>query len=211
MKKIGAALLFILSGSTFGSENQRAHLKSAANYWTQAPVRVSNEVFDMAIQGNGFFVLQGKNDFNVYSRDGSMKLNAAGLLIQKESGFPVLGYCDGSLGRIDLRQYLYDNAGSAALWFATRLDGTIVGTYEDGSTRETCQLALASFANPSKLRRIAKHILEPTKGTGLPRYGIPQQTDFGSVFDRAVEELCEDIYLINLSKVNVRSTPGPRE
>lgn len=46
---------------------------------------------DMAIQGNGFFILRGGSG-NLYSRDGSFQLNANGALVDPATGFRVQGF-----------------------------------------------------------------------------------------------------------------------
>lgn len=55
---------------------------------------------DLAIQGNGFFVLtDGNRDY--YTRDGSFALNANGVLIDPATGTRVQGYAADSSGVID--------------------------------------------------------------------------------------------------------------
>jgi len=55
---------------------------------------------DLAIQGNGFFVLSdGQNSF--YTRDGSFALNAEGILVDPATGMRVVGYTADSNGVID--------------------------------------------------------------------------------------------------------------
>ncbi len=55
---------------------------------------------DLAIQGNGFFVLSNGTT-NFFSRDGSFQLNANGLLIEPATGMRVQGYLADTNGTVD--------------------------------------------------------------------------------------------------------------
>ena len=54
----------------------------------QGDLKTSENALDFAIEGNGFFTLQGPNG-NLYTRDGRFELDQTGTLVSKE-GYPVL-------------------------------------------------------------------------------------------------------------------------
>ena len=54
----------------------------------QGDLKTSENALDFAIEGNGFFTLQGPNG-NLYTRDGRFELDETGTLVSKE-GYPVL-------------------------------------------------------------------------------------------------------------------------
>ncbi len=56
---------------------------------------------DVAIQGNGFFVLSDANG-QTYSRDGSFQLNSQGTLVDPASGRTVQGWIADSAGTLDV-------------------------------------------------------------------------------------------------------------
>lgn len=69
--------------------------------YAQGNLQTTGSPLDLAIQGNGFFVVQ-KAGQNVYTRDGAFQLSPAGQ-IQNASGNPVLGFgvnANGSLNGI---------------------------------------------------------------------------------------------------------------
>ena len=61
-----------------------------ANY-AQGTLQATGGATDAAIQGNGFFVVQGPNNQTDYTRDGSFQINASGQLVTA-AGDPVQGW-----------------------------------------------------------------------------------------------------------------------
>ena len=59
--------------------------------FTQGTVEISSNATDMAIQGNGFFIVQGQNGVQEYSRNGVFKLNSNNELVNA-TGNRLLGY-----------------------------------------------------------------------------------------------------------------------
>lgn len=59
--------------------------------FTQGTVEISSNSTDMAIQGDGFFIVQGQNGTQEYTRNGVFKLNANNELITS-TGNRLLGY-----------------------------------------------------------------------------------------------------------------------
>jgi len=65
-------------------------VNSFANY-TQGTLQSTGGATDAAIQGDGFFVVQGPNNQTDYTRDGSFQINANGELVTA-AGDPVQGW-----------------------------------------------------------------------------------------------------------------------
>ncbi len=61
-----------------------------ANY-TQGTLQTTSGPTDLAIQGNGFFIVKDQNNQTDYTRDGSFKVNGSGLLVTA-AGDPVQGW-----------------------------------------------------------------------------------------------------------------------
>jgi flagellar basal-body rod protein FlgF len=61
---------------------------SVARDFRAGPIRLTGEAFDLAIDGDGFFVVQGPNG-PLYTRNGAFQLDANGGLVTKD-GYPVL-------------------------------------------------------------------------------------------------------------------------
>lgn len=70
--------------------------------FNQGSVQSSSGALDAAIQGNGFFVVKpAGSDAKLYTRDGSFKLNAAGV-VTTQTGERVQGYGVDANGQVDL-------------------------------------------------------------------------------------------------------------
>lgn len=192
---------FLFSNHLIAETPSAVTTGAIVNNWTQAGVRVSDKPFDLAIQGNGFFVLQLANGEQIYSRYGEMGLTADGYLVHSSSQGKVLGYCDGEFRPIKLSQFARDDKGTAVKSFRTELDGKITAFYESGYTHQTCTVALALFNNPTKLLR-DKHILKMTRESGKPFIGTPQKEARGSIYGSSLEELDEHMYRLNIKSVD---------
>ncbi len=71
-----------------GSGVQLANISSN---FTQGNVNSTGTASNMAIDGNGFFVLSSGNNNNVYTRNGNFTVNASGALVSQD-GLSVMGY-----------------------------------------------------------------------------------------------------------------------
>ena len=62
--------------------------------FTQGPLESTGQIFDFAMQGEGFFTLVGPSGEHVYTRDGSFNLDPTGRLIDPSTGFYVRRFGD---------------------------------------------------------------------------------------------------------------------
>lgn len=78
-----------LNGSNqLGSLTLKVAIDQQVLSLAQGDLRTSENSLDFAIEGNGFFTLQGPNG-NLYTRDGRFHLDETGTLVSQE-GYPVL-------------------------------------------------------------------------------------------------------------------------
>jgi len=105
-------------------------------YFSDAPIIETGNRLDVAIQGSGFFALQGK-DGTAYTRNGQFTLDQDKRLVAMD-GSPVMGQGGGEI-ILDGKEI---NIGD---------DGTI---YVDG--RQAGQLKIVDFADKSKLRNLGR-------------------------------------------------------
>jgi flagellar hook protein FlgE len=91
--------------------------------YSQGALLTTGVSSDLAIQGSGFFILQGDSASNYYTRDGSFTLNSLGELIDPATGMRVQGYlADPLTGVVDTNGPLEDlviPVGGAAIVQAT--------------------------------------------------------------------------------------------
>ncbi len=73
------------------------NIGSIDQLFTQGGLETTGQPLDMAIQGDGFFILNAGNG-NVYTRAGNFQLDADGRLISPSSGFVVQGIVADALG-----------------------------------------------------------------------------------------------------------------
>ena len=70
---------------------------------TQGNLQTTGKSTDLAIQGNGFFLVSsGGNTY--YTRDGSFDLDSNGVMVNPASGLKLLGYLADSSGTVDTSQ-----------------------------------------------------------------------------------------------------------
>jgi len=75
----------------------------------QGALEMTGRTTDLAIQGNGYFMLTNGRDI-IYTRDGAFGLDSSGFLVHRGTGWKVLGWMADAGGRIDTNQPI--NAGS---------------------------------------------------------------------------------------------------
>lgn len=147
--------------------------------FTQGPVSRTGESFDLAIEGDGFFVVQGPNG-PAYTRDGSFQLDAAGTLVTSD-------------GRAVL------DSGGAPIVFDTRgeapqidREGRIrVGAVNIGA------LQLVSFANQAGLSKIGDNLFEAKGQAPAPFEGVLVQ---GALEESNVDAVSAITELIQVSR-----------
>lgn len=106
------------------------------------PIQQTNHPFDLALVGNGFFVLDGPNG-PLYTRNGSFERNASGELRSRGGGYSLRG--NGGPIRVppDAAQITVSAEGGV---FA---NGTEIG-----------RLRLATFERPETMRRVGATLFE---------------------------------------------------
>ncbi len=81
---------FKASRITF-AENLEGTMGVKYTPFTQGTFQSTGVVTDLAITGDSFFVLQGENEKNVYTRAGNFRFDGIGRLVNPD-GYPVMGY-----------------------------------------------------------------------------------------------------------------------
>lgn len=135
-----------------------SHPARIASVFQPGPYQRTGNPLECAIQGDGFFVLDGPNG-PLYTRNGQFQINADGQLVS-QAGYPVRG-ANGALT-------IPPNAANIVIG----LDGTVMA-----DTTTIGQLSLASFADPSQLERAGTTLFQapanvaPQAFTGSIRQG----------------------------------------
>jgi flagellar basal-body rod protein FlgG len=136
---------------------------SASNF-TQGPTQATNNPTDVAISGEGFFQVQLPDGTIGYTRDGSFKRDANGLLVTSE-------------GHI-LQPEITVPTGATALSIGP--DGTVTAILPGQQDPQNLgQVQLATFANPAGLTRIGFNIYQAGGASGDPQLGNPGENGAG--------------------------------
>jgi flagellar hook protein FlgE len=114
--------------------------------FTQGTIEISNSASDLAIQGDGFFQVQGTSGELLYTRNGIFKLNSENEFVNS-TGQRLLGYGVDELFRIQRTTLAPLNApiGSESVAKATSevtLEGTLTPEGEVGTVAEVIQSAV---------------------------------------------------------------------
>lgn len=128
--------------------------------------------FDLAVQGKGFFQILMPDGSLAYTRDGSFQINQDGQLVTS-SGYEVQPSITVPEGALSV------TIGS---------DGT-VSALLPGSTAPTQigSLQLTDFINPAGLQPVGQNLLIESGSSGAPQTGTPGLNGLGTLTQGAVE------------------------
>lgn len=98
-----------LSGATSVSVGIGSKLAAVAQQFTQGNVTVTNNPLDLAISGNGFFMVQGPDGSQAFTRNGQFQLDSDGFIVsasnQQLMGYsvdPITGQVSGTLAPLQI-------------------------------------------------------------------------------------------------------------
>ncbi|OWZ84615.1 flagellar basal-body rod protein FlgG [Natranaerobius trueperi] len=126
----------------------------------------TGQEFDLAIQGDGFFMLEDPNGEQQFTRDGSFKIDAEGNLVTSD-GTEVTSF-DG----------IIDEEHSN---ISINSEGVVTAVLEDGETEEIGQFTLANFNNPAGLKAIGGNKYQATGASGIPQEQLPGEMQVGQL------------------------------
>jgi flagellar basal-body rod protein FlgF len=135
--------------------------QAGANFWiayqsridfTPGPLKQTGNVFDLALNGKGFFTAESPEG-TVYTRRGNFTLSPEGVLVTQE-GWPVQGA--GGEIRVDGR-----TAGPGGLEFSVGEDGTVRVNEKDVG-----RLRIEDFPPSGSLVKVGQGYFKPAGGGG---------------------------------------------
>jgi flagellar hook protein FlgE len=156
--------------------------------FSQGPIRTDDQLPLLALEGEGFFILEGNDGERLFTRDGRIHLNAAGELVTFD-GARVLGFGVDAQGQIDRSQLrpIAIHLGTNLRSYSISGSGRVVGHYSDGINRTLGQLRLARFANPHGLESRAGNKFANAPAAGLPIEADPGDAGIAGVVGGATE------------------------
>ncbi len=138
----------------------------------QGNLSSTDNTFDVAIQGEGYFQIQLPTGETAYTRDGTFQLNADGEVVTHD-GYPVLPGITVPSNAVDVSI----NASGEVL---ASIDGQV-------NLQNVGQIQLATFANDAGLESRGDNLYVETPASGNPSTGNPSSTGYGSILQGYLE------------------------
>ncbi|MCB9496106.1 MAG: flagellar basal-body rod protein FlgG [Fibrobacteria bacterium] len=149
-------------------------VKTAGNVrsFEQGSLLQTGNPLDIAIQGDGFFLVKMPDQTNAFTRDGSFKVNADGLLVNADGHY------------LDPQIQIPENSSNLVIGPDGRISVTLQG---DDRPTEVGQIELATFVNPAGLRSIGQNLYQSTEASGPPATGVPGENGSGALASQYLE------------------------
>lgn len=145
---------------------------------TQGSLTVTNNTYDVAVNGRGFFQVQMPDGTTAYTRSGSLQLNENGQLVTPD-GLQIIPSIT-----------VPSNALSVTINASGQVSAEISG---QTALQNLGQLQLATFTNSAGLQAIGNNLLKETDASGSPVVGNPQAAGYGSLVQGSLETSNVDV------------------
>ncbi|MTI01434.1 flagellar basal-body rod protein FlgG [Roseibium sp. RKSG952] len=132
----------------------------------QGALTATGSDLDIAIEGRGYLEVSMPNGQPGYTRDGSLKRSAEGLIVTSD-GYavaPEITIPD------DARSISINASGEVYAYFADAAEGQLLG-----------ELTLASFSNAKGLEAVGSNLFKETEASGAPVVGTPGEDGLGTL------------------------------
>ena len=155
-----------INGKQVGLGSQIAAIDTVQ---TGGNMQTTGRMLDLAIAGDGYFVLQAEDGSERYTRAGNFYLDSEGYLVNSDGYFVVV---DGDNLQIELEEVVDFSVGK---------DGTIYVTNNDNEVEGVGMIQLAKFPNADGLQKEGSNLFINTANSGEPIYNVDGDAIFGDV------------------------------
>lgn len=151
---------------------------STTKIFRQGDLTSTNNPLDLAIHGEGFFVIRKPDSSLVYTRDGSFQLDRNGQIVTSQ------GYAldPGFTIPPDAVEVQISRDGVVSVLTENSTDATVLG-----------QIELARFINPAGLKSVGDNFYEETPASGRAFFEIPGTNNTGDIIQYHLESANVDI------------------
>jgi flagellar hook protein FlgE len=165
--------------------------------FSQGALVTTGDPNELAVEGDGFFILQTAQGDRAYTRNGQFRINGQQRLVTADGDF-LLGFAvdergnvvEGPLVRLEIsgRDVPGEDGSTARLVsYSFGQDGRILGRYSDGVTRTLGKIPLARFANSNGLVGRGANKYAEGVNSGLPEIAAPGEYGAGKIVSGARE------------------------
>jgi flagellar basal-body rod protein FlgG len=130
---------------------------------TQGPLTNTGNQLDVALNGRGWFQIQGPNNQTLYTRAGNFGINAQGQMVTQD-GYQVLPSITFPTGTTTIQ---ISNSGAV-----TSSNGGPLGNAQ--------QIQIATFVNDAGLQALGNNLYQETAAAGNPQTGKPLDPGFAA-------------------------------
>ena len=167
--------------------------------FTQGASQSTGRPTDLAIQGDGFFVVESAGE-RYFTRAGAFNVDAAGNLVGP-AGELVQGWVDADPGPVDPDEPIQAPGPAddldlleavsvdptAYTDIAVSGDGTVTGRTDDGELHALAQVGLVRFPNPGGLERVGNGLYGESPNAGDLVLDVPGSDGLGTLQSGVVE------------------------
>lgn len=139
------------NGSISPSLGGGTKLSAATRLFEQGTLVSTGRALDLAIEGNGFFLVSREDGSEFYTRDGNFNINADGQIANSQ-------------GYLLLDEELPENFSDLTI----DEQGVVTCLDDSGSQVELGQIQITIFANPAGLEEAGGNLFLPTESGGEP-------------------------------------------
>jgi len=151
---------------------------SIDNIHTQGFLQHTGRTLDLAIEGDGFFIVNG-GDGDFYTRAGNFYLDENGDIVDPNGNYLLGTVAGAENSRINIPA----NAQS----FSIAQDGTVNYVDEDGNPAIAGRIQLAYFSNPEGLEKIGDNLYLNTTNSGTVEFDFPGEEGLGTLAPGSLE------------------------
>lgn len=146
--------------------------------FSQGDITQTNNPLDLAINGEGFFIVRRPDNTLAYTRDGSFNLNRNGELVNSQGNFLEPGFT------------IPDDAAEVII----SRDG-VISILTEGATDESVlgQLDIARFVNPAGLKSVGENLYMETPASGQALFEQAGVNNTGEIIQGYLESSNVDI------------------
>jgi flagellar hook protein FlgE len=184
---------------------QGTRLNGVVQQFTQGTLEASDKTLDLAVAGEGFFVVKGDppRQAVTYTRNGAFQVNSnrqvvdtTGSTLQLlpvDASGNVTGTALGDAFDFVLPTNAPGSPTVALVNVSVGIDGLVTATYADGSDQALGKIAMASFTAQEGLRPVGDSHWQSTGDSGPPSIDAATNGPLGTIRSGALERANVDV------------------